>query len=276
VWKTYSSGVDWVTTTAPLHSDECDKTEDLALTTLSEQLRDGHRMRPQKRLQFDGLATPHVFVGRSTTHQMVQVSGGIAHRFALRLREEVKNARVTRLDFEATLRDKIPDEKRAREAFKAAEAKDFRTPSGRQVVADIKCRPRCGDTLYIGARTSDRFGRFYNKSAESGGTLEDGLWRCECEQKGKIAPLSWSAFCESESPSQLAFNVVKATFQDWGFAFDLPDEGEVVRLPTVYEATDEERTERWFREMISSTAQKIEERRGAGYVEKLLGLKSAK
>jgi hypothetical protein len=90
-----------------------------------------------------------------------------------------------------------------------------------------------------------------------------------------LARVAWDAFTVAESPTQLAFNVVKATFQDWGFAYDLPDEGEVVRLPTLYEATDEERQERWFREMISSTAQKIEERRGAGYVEKLLGLKSS-
>ncbi len=275
MWKTHSAGVDWLTTTSQINTKECEKSEDVALTTLSEALRDGHKLKPQNRLGFSGMGAGHVFVGRSSTHQMVQVGGNVAHRFALRLREENEDAKVTRIDFEVTLRDDQEDERRARAAFKALEEKDFRTAQGRQTVASIISRPRNGDTLYIGSRVSESYCRFYNKSLESGGALGNGLWRCEREQKGATARMAWEAFCVSGAPTELCYNVVKAAFQDAGFCYELPDQGEVVRLETIRDVTDDERQQRWFREMISRTAQEQEARHGEGHVERLLGLKSA-
>ncbi len=174
------------------------------------------------------------------------------------------------------MQEEEAEERRARKAHAALESADYRTATGRQTVANLISRPSCGDTLYIGARVSESSLRFYNKTAESGGTLAERLWRCEREHKGRTARLAYDAFCISDEPTQLCFNVVKASFQDAGFLYELPEQGDVVRLPTVHEKSDNDRQEDWLSKLVARTAQQIEERRGPGHVERLLGLKSAK
>lgn len=73
-----------------------------------------------------------------------------------------------------------------------------------------------GQTLYIGSRKSDQYGRVYDKSAETG-RVAGKLWRFEVEYKRKYAKGVADRLAEianEETPSVLG-EAINATLYDW-------------------------------------------------------------
>ena len=273
MWKTFSSGVDWFTTTAGKDSDEIGALDDLGLELLSESLKEAHQIHKQNIEGYQGTRMGSVFVGFRNDGMMLQVTGGAAHQAAGRLKERVPNAKLSRIDFEITVQGEDGDEHHARRLYREIDAKDFRTPKGRRFSAEVKHRPRRGDTLYVGSPTSDRYGRVYNKTAEQRGKVAPNLWRYEVEHHRKPAQKAWAAFCASDSPTSITRDVVVATFEDKGLDMSFVDNSTPHRLPTSYEPTDDERRLEWLSSHVSKTVRQLEDRLGAEAVAKALGLK---
>ncbi len=73
-----------------------------------------------------------------------------------------------------------------------------------------------GDTAYIGARTSEQFGRCYDKEKESGQAEFAHAWRFEIEYKGeKAQQVARSLRTDAYSPEQIGSTVV-AWFRSHG------------------------------------------------------------
>jgi DNA relaxase NicK len=276
MWKTWSAGVDWVTATSKPGSPHEDGLVAVSLDAISDNVREGHSERLVRRLGYDGVQAGSVFIGQRDDGLMVQAGGAASHRLAMKLKEVVPDVKITRLDFEVTVQGAEAEPHRARAAYKTLEAASFRTAEERQVSCQLIHRPRHGDTLYIGSRTAARFSRIYDKTAEQRGQVAPNLWRYEVEQKRKTARDAWAAWCEADSPTRLALNVVVATFQAQGLDMDFVEHSEPQRLPSSYEPTDDERRMAWLKTHVSRTAQRMADVHGSEAVAKALGLKSWK
>ena len=89
--------------------------------------------------------------------------------------------KVTRLDLAATLHDENGSRDWTAIAFTQCQ-RSGRISSGQMKTHRIEGSPD-GRTLYIGARSSDRFVRIYDKTAESKGVYPARTWRWEIEYK---------------------------------------------------------------------------------------------
>jgi hypothetical protein len=131
------------------------------------------------RLGFVGDRIDEFFYGLRGDHLMVIGSGATADTqapFFLGLADK-----VTRLDLAATLLDSDTRRDWSAIAFNQCQ-RDGRISSGHMKVHRIEGHPD-GRTLYIGSRSSDRFVRIYDKTAESKGAYPPRTWRWEIEYK---------------------------------------------------------------------------------------------
>jgi DNA relaxase NicK len=273
MWKTWSAGVDWITATAKPGSPREDAVVSVALEALSQNVREGHTERLQSRLGYRGVQAAGVFLGQRHDGVMLQASGSVAHRVALRLREVDHKVKVTRLDFEVSLQDGSGTSNPVTAALEASEKARSAETGKRQGSYQLVRDHRRGSTFYAGSRASPRFGRIYDKSAEQRGKIEPNIWRWEIEHKGIVARRNWSAFVDAESPVRLAGAVVRATFDSKGIPMPEFDDGTEQRLVSTYEPTDTERQFAWLKTHVARTAQKLAETHGAERVATALGLK---
>lgn len=99
-----------------------------------------------------------------------------------------------------------------------------------------------GYTLYVGARTSEKFIRIYDKAAESG--LSDVIWsRFEVETKGKVARAVGTSLLNSRSWGDVFDTVVKAMvrpFSCGAFEQFFSDRNPAIALPKIERTTDRE------------------------------------
>lgn len=70
------------------------------------------------------------------------------------------------------------------------------------------------ETHYIGARSSERYTRIYNKALESGMRVDEVAWtRIEFELKGKVAHAAQSSILGGESVGNIARGLIERTFE---------------------------------------------------------------
>ena len=73
-----------------------------------------------------------------------------------------------------------------------------------------------GQTLYVGSRASEEFGRVYDKGAESGGGFPLGaLWRYEVELKGDAAKSAASSLMSHTLRQSSTTHAIAVTVFDW-------------------------------------------------------------
>jgi len=131
------------------------------------------------RLGFVGDRVDGFFYGKRGDTLMVIGSGEVAAKqatFFLGLATT-----VTRLDLAVTLQDLDIDRDWTAIALRQASF-DGRVDSGLLKTHRIEGTPD-GRTLYVGSRSSDRYIRIYDKSAESKGKWPERSWRWEIEYK---------------------------------------------------------------------------------------------
>jgi len=79
-----------------------------------------------------------------------------------------------------------------------------------------------GQTLYVGSRTSDEFGRVYDKAAERGDPLHIGRWwRYEVEYKGEMAKILGQELLGAEGDKALP-GLISDTVYAWFNRRDIP------------------------------------------------------
>lgn len=178
-------GVDYLTCTIPPESTQYAEVNRIGRKLLEGEHNEGNQVKPFKIQGYEGVICGSVFVGECYQGAMVRASGFSAKEaFNLLKGKEVS---PTRIDLQVTVW--IPEN----------HDKLMRTWVSRAIadnqVADGRTRRklttwednRGGYTLYIGARTSDYFGRMYDKQAESKDDAYTGAVRFEVEIKGKRA-----------------------------------------------------------------------------------------
>jgi DNA relaxase NicK len=172
------ASVDWLTVTMPVGFRSrfaANKAERI----ICAQEERGFERKYTNRLGFTGDRIEGMFYGFKGDTLMVITSGDTAAKhadFFIKLAEN-----VTRLDLAVTLHDDIPSRDWTEIALKQV-MKDGRVEGGSLTTHRIEGTPT-GRTLYIGSRSSDRYIRIYDKTAESPETYAPTAWRWEIEYK---------------------------------------------------------------------------------------------
>jgi DNA relaxase NicK len=120
-----------------------------------------------------------------------------------------------------------------------------------------------GETLYIGKRTSGRFGRIYDKSSLYG--LEQGwVYRFELETKKNVAKPVFDALFPRQNDGTLQWDgfenriraTLKSQFRRWGVSLKQnSDENIVIRGEA--RITSEERQLEWLRRSVAPVVEKL-------------------
>jgi len=203
------AGVDWSTCTFPdglrarfAHS----KAEQL----LSQSQSKGFDVSDSNRLGFVGQRCEGLFYGWRGDLLMVICSGEVAAAHSSFFLGLAGN--VSRLDLAVTLRDDEVDRDWAEIALKQC-SYDGRVDSGLLTTRIIQGTPN-GTTLYIGARSSDRFIRIYDKTAESKGVYPERSWRWEIEYKKPRAGIVAARLLRLGAGPNAVIDVVRAGLAD--------------------------------------------------------------
>jgi DNA relaxase NicK len=150
--------------------------------------------------------------GFKATGVCVRASGAAARECAAQLLECADNC--SRLDLQVTVRaDECGDdyaEKLHRDMLGRVRRR------GRPVERTLITSTYSGDTLYLGRRVSDQYGRIYNKSAEEKTKEEPPRWRFEVEYKRGYAKAAASAYVKANASASWCASTVHSWYANRG------------------------------------------------------------
>jgi DNA relaxase NicK len=176
--STVYAAVDWLTlTTEP--GDDAQAAYEIARELAGEALGEGDELRAWSSHGYKGFSAPHVRYGAKGDEALVELSGHVADRYWKQLLPYARN--VSRLDTCVDVTHASPVSGLAEQAYHApAVALRPGMPTVRKY---LYAGTDGGSTCYVGAPSSDRRGRLYDKHVESGGEFPPGTWRYEVQER---------------------------------------------------------------------------------------------
>ncbi len=181
------AGVDWMTVTTS--TDEIGKrwVNLLHQETIDSEGRRTHLLKKAwNAMGYRGIGIPGVRVGKSNKLGYIAVlSGGVSERLWRKFLPGAK--RVTRIDLAVTVRLGMAMENLAGQYYEFVKDIGSDEEEGPDRNYSIIQNNKGGQTLYVGSRRSQQFGRVYDKGVQSGGTPPGFIWRYEVEYKKPLA-----------------------------------------------------------------------------------------
>jgi hypothetical protein len=177
---------------------------------MSQLEKQGFDTSDSNRLGFVGQRCEGLFFGWRGDLLMVICSGDVAAAHGSFFLGLAGN--VSRLDLAVTLRDDDIDRDWTTRALRQS-SYDGRIDSGLLKTRRIEGTPD-GATLYIGSRSSDRFIRIYDKTAESKGVYPERTWRWEIEYKKPRAGMVAARLLRLGAGPHAVIDVVRAGLLD--------------------------------------------------------------
>ncbi len=178
----------------------------------------------------------------------------------------------------------------ARKVSRIDLAYTFRIPGITRLVRDLyaqarKANPKAnythitknrgGDTLYVGARASEQFGRFYDKSATDPEIGED-FYRLEVEFKGKRSLVVAERMMNSMVLGNFDYRYVRDTVIKWfhvrGISLGLEYGDKIIPATVEVEITSDAKKAKWLKTSVSPSLVELTGRGKLELVSKALGL----
>ncbi len=259
--KLHEKGVDFLRLTA-VDEVGVEQLYYLADVVGANRLQAGDMVKDAGELGYCGHAVgKHLFWGQSHQGACLRASGKVGADLldAVRASGSSRCFRATRIDFQATVMYPDPPGRGFfREFSDASDALSL--ASGRQgrpwYVALLDEYGR-GDTCYIGARSSENFGRIYDKGRESPEQYVLGSVRFETEHKGSSATRLFEQLLDdSVEPSSFACGYVAAFFESRGVQLPI-DVNAVDLLSSLKADTDADRQLRWLKTGVMPTVARL-------------------
>lgn len=260
------AGIDWITCTA-LRGLEGRSFRETTDKLLDEQRAAGVELQPATLRDYVGWRGQHLFVGSRADDRVAVLSSDVAARQWQTVAQAARN--VSRLDVQASVWTHGEQPSLARSAY----AKLRRAPPTRgrpRSFTLIRTHPY-GETLNVGKRQSDQYGRVYDWStAHKAGTAAT-VWRYEVEFKRAEARRASAVLLADDDHKSLSADLVHR----WFTHRNVRPSYEVTscRLPNESALCEPERdTLAWFRDSLSKTLRKAIRRHGLAEVIIALGL----
>lgn len=227
---------NWVKLAAELHGATGDEPEARAL------------------FGYEGFAVGGTFVGCGPEGYMWQVSGEAAREGWAAVPNATK---ATRIDVQYTATLVRPEEYLALHELYARPARH--KGKGRQAKGVCIVTVSAGHTLQIGSRGGDKFGRLYDKGAQSGEAELGKVWRWEVEYGGDVAIALGSHRAAYLSEPMACMQLVGAQFDKWGCWFpDVTAQGAPIPPVRSAEPFNAARRLSWLARQASRTVQRLE------------------
>lgn len=201
-----NAGVDWITATAQHASTrmcmmEFARNQRDRFMDAAEPIKMGYR------LGYYGWQTQHFFHGQREDSSIIVAGGAVAHDVHRSVLNVCDN--ISRIDLQVTVA--LPSERPhlAQQAFAALKGGTPSRIKARNVTL-IDSHPT-GETCNVGKRSSDTYGRIYDKAAQLGNLPARSLWRYEVEHKRDSA-LAVAGALRSDQRAQV---VAKSLVWSW-------------------------------------------------------------
>lgn len=252
--ETISVGIDWLTVTAgepgPIRAllNAATKRRGI-LERLGETNKKG---------AFQGYVGQHtgpLFIGARQDGILVKESGGTAEElFGL---VDWTGVHCSRIDLQATVRlpeydPTIAQELRVRRAAAKAD-KDGKLKPRQEYIG----REGNGDELRIGSRESPRYGRVYDKQAQSGDERYLRAWRFEVEFKKVMAPKIVEYLTAAPSRHGAIVEALIGQFTDWGIEIPIVGDGVLVAGSIGRREFNTDRAMTWLRSQVAPSVERL-------------------
>lgn len=262
-WWVCGYGIDWLTSTAPVPA-ESEQLWKLGCVVLSEESQRGEETAAHRQQGYQGFKAGQAILGTRADGVLLQVSGEVARRHWAAVLTAARN--VSRVDVQVTVENSSPDPYLTERALHEVEAhgKERGRPPTHQRIQGSGG----GDTLYLGAPTSDRRCRLYDKGVEEDRYQPGYRWRYECQFRRKLAGAVRDVLLTAENPDDAMRSIVLQSYRRLGLE-PLFSADTAVAISTVRRWSSVEAKLQWIRTQVRPTidflraAGKLDEVRGA-------------
>lgn len=257
---------DWITATAVRGSPSL-AFEAIAEREFSNEKAAGRDVTSGSRMGYRGFAASGLYFGRRHEDCLLIASGPRCAPLAAEITKAASN--VSRLDLQITLATPLDCPHLALNGFR--HLKKQRKQNHRPGHLTLIYGYPDGESLYLNKRSSDAYGRCYDKATESKLGPARSIWRFEVEFKRKAALYRAIALTGSEAPASFCFTQVRRWWSNKGL--ELPamtgPRGNYQQLVTPDNLTD---VLVWFEKSLSLTIGKSVKKHGLVQTIRALGL----
>lgn len=252
----HSIGVDWITATAQHGNTRWDM--QMFADTQRRRFMDADiTTKGAYRLGYTGWEAPGFFHGNREGGSMVVASGQTAQEVFRSLTNIADN--ISRIDLQVTVATPLERPHLGAQAYEAIKGG---SPSVVKVknVSLITTHPQ-GETVNIGKRSSDQYGRIYDKATEANIGEARSLWRYEVELKRSRALRAARDLASSQTAQAVAGSLVHGWFKARGVTPIYTPE-QAFCTQNLSQAPLSRSVLTWFEESLSITIQRAVRRYG--------------
>lgn len=261
-----SSGVDWITATAQNGFTRADMME-YARHERDRLIEAGETIKTGYRLGYYGWQVEGFFHGQREGSSIIVASGALADRVWRPVSNVSDN--VARLDLQVTVATPTDQPHlgvQAAEALRGGIPRKVRVKNATLITSQPQ-----GETLCLGKRTSDQYGRLYDKASEAQMGAPRSIWRYEVELKRRSANAATTDLRGSQTPHAVASSLVWNWFDARGVTpVFTPDQFFCPQKPD--QTPPNRNVLTWFEESLSITVARAVRRYGLERVLEALGL----
>jgi hypothetical protein len=261
------AGVDWLTATCKLGTSTRNQFEQLGEAIIEGEREAGVEIKPASLRDYRGFRVDGVFSGRRSEDSILVVSGSHAPAHWASIARLASN--VSRLDIQATVWTHGEQPPLSRWYY----ARAIRQPNKRgrpRSYSLVRTHP-AGDTLYVGKRQSDYYGRVYDYATAHKKGPPRTLWRYEVELKRQVASAYSRTLLSSDTPRISAEQLVHRWYYGRGLVPTWALQESPHSEEVLIERSDRD-TLRWFETALSKTVASAVSRHGLQPVLDALGL----
>jgi replication initiation factor len=262
-----SPSVDWITATAKRNVSR-ETIAERAHAHLNDSLALGEGVQMWSSFGYDGWQTKGIRWGRRRQDDLIQASSETANMWWPFIVANASN--VSRIDLAVTV--KFVDHQIAlvSENWQAIQniAGDLPIIRNYTIISSLFG----GDTLYVGSRSSQQFGRLYDKGLESKEPAFQNCHRWEVEFKKPLAHLVASETASADHRDEYILGRVKGWFEERLIDCPWESSSRIGAIQILRKRTTDEKALDWLSRAVSPTVARLIERGKAKDVLIALGI----
>lgn len=248
-----SSGVDWLTTTHEAGAPRAGALRDYCELLLLQERQKGEEVKAMAPQGYYGVGTKHVFFGERKDGYMARFSSAMANRATKELIDRDLAGRITRIDFQATVRTPAPAPRLAAHLRAHIRRLEAQRKTRRGLSANLFENDCSGYSVAFGSRRSACLYRGYDKTAEQRRQIAADLFRHEVELKRDMAGEAWGMLKQAASTEAFALSAVAARMFQMGFSAPWSGEIETVEIKTEWNPSSTEKRKLWLSNHVGNT-----------------------